>query len=34
VAAELVGHGLAPTDLRVERADLEDVFLQLTTREE
>ncbi len=34
VAAELVGHGLAPTDLRVERADLEDVFLQLTTREQ
>ncbi len=34
VAAELVARGLAPTDLRVERAGLEDVFLQLTTREE
>lgn len=33
VAAELVGHGQFPTDLQVERADLEDVFLQLTARE-
>jgi ABC-2 type transport system ATP-binding protein len=30
VAAELVSHGLAPMDLRVERATLEDVFLSLT----
>ncbi len=34
VAAELVGHGMAPTDLQVKRADLEDVFLHLTAREE
>lgn len=30
VAAGLVSHGLAPMDLRVERATLEDVFLSLT----
>jgi ABC-2 type transport system ATP-binding protein len=30
VAAELVAHGLVPTDLRVEQATLEDVFLRLT----
>jgi ABC-2 type transport system ATP-binding protein len=30
VAAALVGHGIVPTDLQVKRADLEDVFLQLT----
>ena len=30
VAAALVSHGLAPTDLRAERATLEDVFLSLT----
>lgn len=30
VAAELVSHGLAPMDLRAERASLEDVFLSLT----
>jgi ABC-2 type transport system ATP-binding protein len=30
VAAELVAHGIAPADLRQERATLEDVFLVLT----
>jgi ABC-2 type transport system ATP-binding protein len=30
VAAELVKHGIVPTDLRVERPTLEDVFLRLT----
>ena len=30
VAAELVARGLVPTDLRVEQATLEDVFLRLT----
>jgi ABC-2 type transport system ATP-binding protein len=31
VAAALVEHGQAPSDLRVERATLEDVFLRLTS---
>ena len=31
VATELVSHGLAPMDLRAERATLEDVFLSLTS---
>jgi ABC-2 type transport system ATP-binding protein len=30
VAAALLAHGLEPSDLRVERATLEDVFLRLT----
>lgn len=30
VAAALIGHGIAPVDLRQERATLEDVFLTLT----
>jgi ABC-2 type transport system ATP-binding protein len=30
VAAALVGHGIIPDDLRVERPTLEDVFLRLT----
>ena len=30
VGAALVGHGIAPTDLRAERPTLEDVFLALT----
>jgi ABC-2 type transport system ATP-binding protein len=30
VGAELVSYGLVPTDLRVEQATLEDVFLRLT----
>ncbi len=30
VAAALVEHGLAPTDLRVKRTSLEDVFLRIT----
>jgi ABC-2 type transport system ATP-binding protein len=30
VAAALVSRGIAPTDLRVERATLEDIFLSLT----
>ncbi len=30
VAAALVEHGIAPRDLRVKRADLEDVYLALT----
>jgi ABC-2 type transport system ATP-binding protein len=34
VAAELVAHGIAPTDLRVERPTLEDAFLKLAGREE
>lgn len=33
VAAALVSRGLAPTDLRAERATLEDVFLSLTQAE-
>jgi ABC-2 type transport system ATP-binding protein len=32
VAAGLVSRGMAPTDLRAERATLEDVFLSLTQR--
>ena len=32
VAAELVAHGIVPTDLRVERPTLEDAFLQLAGR--
>jgi ABC-2 type transport system ATP-binding protein len=31
VAAALIEHGQAPSDLRVQRATLEDVFLQLTS---
>jgi ABC-2 type transport system ATP-binding protein len=31
VAAELVSHGIVPSDLRVEQPNLEDVFLRLTT---
>lgn len=34
VAAALVSHGIAPMDLRTERATLEDVFLTLTRRSE
>ena len=30
VGAALVGHGIAPDDLRAERMTLEDVFLRLT----
>jgi ABC-2 type transport system ATP-binding protein len=30
VAAELVGHGITPSDLRAEQASLEDVFLAIT----
>jgi ABC-2 type transport system ATP-binding protein len=30
VAAELVKHGITPSDLRVEQATLEDIFLKLT----
>jgi ABC-2 type transport system ATP-binding protein len=33
VGAALVEHGIAPTDLRAERATLEDVFLALTDGE-
>ena len=33
VAAALVAHGIAPVDLRQERATLEDVFLSLTAEE-
>ncbi len=33
VAAALVEHGLTPTDLRLERASLEDVFLSITNGE-
>jgi ABC-2 type transport system ATP-binding protein len=33
VAAELVGHGIVPSDLRVEQPTLEDVFLALTDGE-
>lgn len=33
VAAALVSHGIAPMDLRAERATLEDVFLALTERD-
>ncbi|MDH5372528.1 MAG: ABC transporter ATP-binding protein [Acidimicrobiia bacterium] len=33
VAAALVGNGLAPTDLAVRRANLEDVFLTITGEE-
>jgi ABC-2 type transport system ATP-binding protein len=32
VAAALVEHGMAPPDLRLEQASLEDVFLRLTKR--
>ncbi len=32
VAAELVAHGIAPSDLRVERPTVEDAFLALTGR--
>jgi ABC-2 type transport system ATP-binding protein len=32
VASTLVEHGIVPTDLRTERATLEDVFLRLTSR--
>jgi ABC-2 type transport system ATP-binding protein len=32
VAAELVAHGIAPADLRVERPTVEDAFLALTGR--
>ncbi|RIK40293.1 MAG: multidrug ABC transporter ATP-binding protein [Chloroflexi bacterium] len=32
VAAELVAHGIAPADLRVERPTLEDAFIALTSR--
>jgi ABC-2 type transport system ATP-binding protein len=32
VAAELVAHGVVPSDLRVERPTLEDAFIQLTGR--
>jgi ABC-2 type transport system ATP-binding protein len=34
VAAELVAHGVVPTDLRVERPTLEDAFLRLAGRRE
>jgi ABC-2 type transport system ATP-binding protein len=34
VASALVSRGIAPTDLRAERATLEDVFLMLTKRSE
>ncbi|MGD2059588.1 MAG: ABC transporter ATP-binding protein [Acidimicrobiia bacterium] len=34
MAAALVSRGIAPTDLRAERATLEDVFLTLTSRSE
>jgi ABC-2 type transport system ATP-binding protein len=34
VASALLDHGLAPTDLRQERATLEDVFLTLTSNDE
>jgi ABC-2 type transport system ATP-binding protein len=33
VAAELVNHGITPSDLRVRQPTLEDVFLTLTGRE-
>jgi ABC-2 type transport system ATP-binding protein len=33
VAAALVDHGIAPTDLRLERATLEEVFLAITDEE-
>jgi len=33
VGAALVANGLAPTDLQVKRASLEDVFLQITGKE-
>jgi len=32
VASALVEHRIVPTDLRAERATLEDVFLRLTAR--
>ena len=32
VASTLVERGIVPTDLRSERATLEDVFLRLTAR--
>lgn len=34
VASELMAHGLAPVDLQVKRATLEDVFLTITRREQ
>ena len=34
VAAELVGRGIAPVDLRVERPTLEDAFLELAGRKD
>jgi ABC-2 type transport system ATP-binding protein len=34
VSAALLDHGITPSDLRVERATLEDVFLKLTRTEE
>jgi ABC-2 type transport system ATP-binding protein len=34
VAAALVSRGIAPTDLRVERTSLEDVYLRITQRSE
>lgn len=33
VASELVAHGIAPLDLRVERPTVEDAFLALTGRD-
>ena len=33
VASELVAHGFAPLDLRVERPTVEDAFLALTGRD-
>ena len=33
VGAALIEHNIAPSDLRLERATLEDVFLQLTRDE-
>jgi ABC-2 type transport system ATP-binding protein len=34
VGAALVAHGLAPTDLQVQRMSLEDVFIHLTAQQE
>ena len=34
VASELMAHGLAPVDLQVRRATLEDVFLAITRKEQ
>jgi ABC-2 type transport system ATP-binding protein len=33
VASELVAHGIAPLDLRVDRPTVEDAFLALTGRD-